>query len=38
MHTQLFLSGTTEHTNGANGIRRPRIFDGLRLALGQSLG
>src|SRR5580704_5646934 len=38
MRTQLFLRRTGEDANGDNGGRRPRIFDGLRLALGQSLG
>jgi hypothetical protein len=38
MRTQIFLRRTGEDANGDNGGRRPRIFDGLRLALGQSLG
>jgi DNA-binding SARP family transcriptional activator/TolB-like protein len=38
MRTQLFLRRTGEDANGDNGGRRPRIFDGLRLALSQSLG
>jgi tetratricopeptide (TPR) repeat protein len=36
--TRSFLSATAGHTNSDNGRRMPRIFDGLRLALGQSLG
>jgi DNA-binding SARP family transcriptional activator/TolB-like protein len=38
MRTQLFLKHTAKDTNGDHGRRGPRIFDGLRLALGQSLG
>ncbi len=38
MRTQLFLKNTAGATNGENGRHRPRIFDGLRLALGASLG
>jgi DNA-binding SARP family transcriptional activator/TolB-like protein len=38
VRTRSFLNGTAERTNGDHGRRTPRIFDGLRLALGQSLG
>jgi DNA-binding SARP family transcriptional activator/TolB-like protein len=38
VRTQLFLKHTDGATNGDDGRRRPRIFDGLRLALGRSLG
>jgi DNA-binding SARP family transcriptional activator/TolB-like protein len=38
MRTQLFLRNTAGDTNGGSGRHRPRIFDGLRLALNQSPG
>jgi len=35
MRTQIFLNRTADDTIGDNGQRRTRIFNGLRLALGQ---
>lgn len=36
--TQLFMKRPIENTDAVTGRRGPRIFDGLRLALGASLG
>src|SRR6266545_38345 len=36
--TRLFMNRPSENTNNVAGRRGPRIFDGLRLALGASLG
>jgi DNA-binding SARP family transcriptional activator/TolB-like protein/Tfp pilus assembly protein PilF len=36
--TRLFMNRSIEGTNNVAGRRGPRIFDGLRLALGASLG
>jgi DNA-binding SARP family transcriptional activator/TolB-like protein len=36
--TRLFMNRPIENTNDVTGRRGPRIFDGLRLALGASLG
>jgi hypothetical protein len=38
MRAQLFLKNTAGDTNGDSSRHRPRIFDGLRLALNQSRG
>jgi adenylate cyclase len=35
---RLFLNSPTDNTNSVDGRHRPRILDGLRLALGKSLG
>jgi len=36
--TRLFMQRPIEDSNNVNGRRGPRIFDGLRLALGPTLG
>jgi len=36
--TRLFMNRSMEGTNNVIGRRGPRILDGLRLALGSSLG
>jgi hypothetical protein len=36
--TQLFIQRTTKDAGGDDGRHRPRILDGLRLAISASLG